>query len=378
MSLDRTVLTPLIFSQQETEMVHALYAGLIDREGFHRFLDLLLTTNNACAAELVVVRKQPLQIDHLWYAGLSDEFIDWYIQNNMIKQDLVSRYATFQPPGVFHSALSILDELDVTEDYKRWQKDQNMIDSAWLVVHCTDTHTTLLTMQRTVEQGAFQSLELARLNHLVPFIRQAILLYQQIDYRTIAKKTLVSVVNAIPQATLVLNEQAVVIHANPLAEKFLLEESLLSIRNERLMFQQRDIQQAYLRSAVQVIRASMGQDEYDSDTLFLQREGRSPLIVLIRPMESTDLSQGGALVTIVEPAKRKLPAAATIGQYFSLSPAEADLCEDLVAGMSLKDISIKSGKTEATVRSYLKNVFIKTNHIRQGALISSILCALLH
>lgn len=378
MSLDRTVLTPLIFSQQETEMVHALYAGLIDREGFHRFLDLLLTTNNACAAELVVVRKQPLQIDHLWYAGLSDEFIDWYIQNNMIKQDLVSRYATFQPPGVFHSALSILDELDVTEDYKRWQKDQNMIDSAWLVVHCTDTHTTLLTMQRTVEQGAFQSLELARLNHLVPFIRQAILLYQQIDYRTIAKKTLVSVVNAIPQATLVLNEQAVVIHANPLAEKFLLEASLLSIRNERLMFQQRDIQQAYLRSAVQVIRASMGQDEYDSDTLFLQREGRSPLIVLIRPMESTDLSQGGALVTIVEPAKRKLPAAATIGQYFSLSPAEADLCEDLVAGMSLKDISIKSGKTEATVRSYLKNVFIKTNHIRQGALISSILCALLH
>jgi DNA-binding CsgD family transcriptional regulator/PAS domain-containing protein len=271
-----------------------------------------------------------------------------------------------------------LDELDVTEDYKRWQKDQNMIDSAWLVVHCTDTHTTLLTMQRTVEQGAFQSLELARLNHLVPFIRQAILLYQQIDYRTIAKKTLVSVVNAIPQATLVLNEQAVVIHANPLAEKFLLEASLLSIRNERLMFQQRDIQQAYLRSAVQVIRASMGQDEYDSDTLFLQREGRSPLIVLIRPMESTDLSQGGALVTIVEPAKRKLPAAATIGQYFSLSPAEADLCEDLVAGMSLKDISIKSGKTEATVRSYLKNVFIKTNHIRQGALISSILCALLH
>lgn len=378
MSLDRTVLTPLIFSQQETEMVHALYAGLIDREGFHRFLDLLLTTNNACAAELVVVRKQPLQIDHLWYAGLSDEFIDWYIQNNMIKQDLVSRYVTFQPPGVFHSALSILDELDVTEDYKRWQKDQNMIDSAWLVVHCTDTHTTLLTMQRTVEQGAFQSLELARLNHLVPFIRQAILLYQQIDYRTIAKKTLVSVVNAIPQATLVLNEQAVVIHANPLAEKFLLEASLLSIRNERLMFQQRDIQQAYLRSAVQVIRASMGQDEYDSDTLFLQREGRSPLIVLIRPMESTDLSQGGALVTIVEPAKRKLPAAATIGQYFSLSPAEADLCEDLVAGMSLKDISIKSGKTEATVRSYLKNVFIKTNHIRQGALISSILCALLH
>jgi DNA-binding CsgD family transcriptional regulator len=378
MFLDHNAATTSIFSQQDTQIIHALYAGLTDREGFHHFLDLLSTANNACAAELVVIRKQPLQIDHLWYAGLSDEFIDWYTQNNMIKQDLVSRYATFQPPGVFHSALSILDELDVTEDYKRWQTDQNMLDSAWLVVHCTDTHTTLLTMQRTVEQGAYQSQELARLNLLVPFIRQAVLLYQQVDYRTVAQKTLISVVNAIPQATLVLNEQAVVIHANPSAKTFLLEESLLSVRNERLMFQQRGVQQAYFRSAVHVIRASMGQGEYESDALFLQRAGRPPLIVLIRPMESTDLSQGGALVTIVEPAKRKLPTAEIIGKYFSLSPAEAELCEDLVAGLTLKEIATKSEKTEATLRSYLKNIFIKTNHSRQGTLISSILCALLH
>ncbi|AWX99619.1 hypothetical protein A8139_06140 [Marinomonas primoryensis] len=83
-------------------------------------------------------------------------------------------------------------------------------------------------------------------------------------------------------------------------------------------------------------------------------------------------------MTIVEPAKRKLPTAEIIGKYFSLSPAEAELCEDLVAGLTLKEIATKSEKTEATLRSYLKNIFIKTNHSRQGTLISSILCALLH
>lgn len=362
----------------DTQLVHALYEGLTDREGFHHFLELLRVANNACAAELVVVRKQPLQIDHLWYAGLPDDFIDWYTKNNMIQQDLVSRYATFQPPGVFHSALSIKDKLNITEDYQRWQNDQNMLDSAWLVVHCTDTHTILLTMQRTIEQGMYHPEDLARLNQLVPFIRQAILLYQQIDQRNVAKRTLTSVVNAMHQATLILNEQAVVIHSNPLAKALLVEQKLLSVRNERLMFQQNDVQNAYLRSSVQVIRASMGQGEYDADTLFLHRVGRPPLIVLIRPMESTDVSRGGALVTIVEPAKRKLPKAETIGQYFTLSPAESELCEDLVAGLTLKEISHKSGKTEATIRSYLKNVFIKTNHSRQGELISSILSALLH
>ncbi|MCB5163015.1 helix-turn-helix transcriptional regulator [Marinomonas algarum] len=362
----------------DAQLVHALYEGLTDREGFHHFLELLRVANNACAAELVVVRKQPLQIDHLWYAGLPDDFIDWYTKNNMIQQDLVSRYATFQPPGVFHSALSIKDKLNITEDYQRWQNDQNMLDSAWLVIHCTDTHTILLTMQRTIKQGMYHPEDLARLNQLVPFIRQAILLCQQIDQRNVAKRTLTSVVNAMHQATLILNEQAVVIHSNPLAKALLVEQKLLSVRNERLMFQQNDVQNAYLRSSVQVIRASMGQGEYNTDTLFLHRVGRPPLIVLIRPMESTDVSRGGALVTIVEPTKRKLPKAETIGQYFTLSPAESELCEDLVAGLTLKEISNKSGKTEATIRSYLKNVFIKTNHSRQGELISSILSALLH
>ena len=40
--------------------------------------------------------------------GLSEEFLDWYLENNMIAQDVVSNQAIKQAPGLFQSALPLL------------------------------------------------------------------------------------------------------------------------------------------------------------------------------------------------------------------------------------------------------------------------------
>jgi hypothetical protein len=44
----------------DAQIVHALYEGLTDKEGFHHFLELLRVAHNACAAELVVWTSQSL------------------------------------------------------------------------------------------------------------------------------------------------------------------------------------------------------------------------------------------------------------------------------------------------------------------------------
>lgn len=115
----------------------------------------------------------------------------------------------------------------------------------------------------------------------------------------------------------------------------------------------------------------------EQETLFLHRPDAAPLMLSIRPLGQRDLMAGGLLVTASDPAFRSFPDAATIGQYYGLSPAEAQLCEDLIMGMCLRDIAEKRHKSEATVRTYLKQVFQKTGYSRQGQLISGILSALL-
>ncbi|WP_273151420.1 hypothetical protein [Methylophaga thiooxydans] len=110
--------------QQEPQLIHTLYAALTEKEGFHGFLYVLKKTINACAAELVVVRKTPLQLEHIWYAGLSQEFMEWYTRNNMIEHDLVVNHATYCSPSFFQTALSLIEKVKNQPDYDRWQQDK--------------------------------------------------------------------------------------------------------------------------------------------------------------------------------------------------------------------------------------------------------------
>lgn len=86
--------------QNEHSLLQSLYGALTDREGFHGFLEKLVGIINGCASQLLVVRKHPLQMDHLWYHGLSGEFLSWYLENNMISQDVVTNQAVNQPRSV--------------------------------------------------------------------------------------------------------------------------------------------------------------------------------------------------------------------------------------------------------------------------------------
>ena len=378
MSTATTPLTSASPLPSEPALIQALYGGLTNKEGFHDFLELLAESINGCAAQLSTMRKAPLALEHLWHAGLSDEFIAWYLDNNMIEQDVVTNHAVTQSPGLFRSALPLLPDFDINEDYSRWESDQDMLDSAWLVVHSTDTHTILLTVQRTVAQGPYTSVELAQLNRLVPFVRQAIQLAEQLDQRNRVTTSLAGIIDALPDASFVLNDQASIVYTNKAAAALLQRERCLTISDQRLSFEEKDVQNAFVRSSVQVVRASMGKDLYRSDTLILNRRDRAPLLLVVRPIESEDLQLGGALVSVYDQRDRQFPSAELIGQYFSLTPAEAQVCADLVTGMSLKDIAQMRHKSELTLRTYVKHIFQKTNHTRQGELISSILSALMH
>lgn len=361
----------------ELALIHTLYAALTAKDGFHDFLEALTTAINGVAAQLVVARKQPLQIDHLWHHGLSDEFLSWYLDNNMIAQDVVTNHATFQPPGLFHSALPLLPDFQPDKDYSRWENDQDMLDTAWLVVDSTDAHTFLLCVQRTVAQGPYLDTELRGLNRLVPHIRQAVQLHRQLDLRHQIVSSLATVIDLLPDPTFVLDTSGSVVCSNNAAQTLITQERSLAIEDDRFNFTESHLQDAFFRASVRIVRSSMGKEDYFSETLFLERPGRMPLAFVIRPIESQELTAGGALITVYDPVKRPLPSAEHIAIYFSLTHAEAQVCEGLVKGMDVQGISAFCGRAVSTVRFQIKQVFQKTGCSRQGELISRILSALL-
>ncbi|MED5238558.1 MULTISPECIES: helix-turn-helix transcriptional regulator [unclassified Alcanivorax] len=363
--------------QNEPDLIQALYRSLTHREGFHAFLEKLTNAIKGCAAQLLVINRHPLRMEHLWYHGLSEEFITWYLENNMIAQDVVTNQTVKQTPGLFQSALPLLPDFQPDEDYSKWENEQDMLDSAWLLVDNTRTHSFVLTIQRTVAQGPYQQAELDALNRLVPHIRQTVQLYRQLETRNQAASSLAAIIDVLPDATFVLDSMATILYTNKAARELINRERCLSIRDERFNFAEKDVQAAFFRTSAQVVRSSMGKEDYCSETLFLKRQDRTPLIFVIRPIESSDLLAGGALVSVYEPDNRQLPGAEHIAAYFDLTPAEAQVCEALVSGKDVQAISDQLGRSVSTVRSQIKQIFQKTGCSRQGELISRILAALL-
>ncbi|RBW48861.1 helix-turn-helix transcriptional regulator [Marinobacter sp. F3R11] len=371
------VLDPQNVLSNEPELIQCLYESLQHKAGFHDFLAMLAEAVNGCAAQLSFIRKSPVVIEHIWHAGLSDEFVDWYLDNNMIAHDAVTNYAITQQPGVFSSALSVVGDTSLGDNYDRWETDQSMLDSAWLVVDASDTHIILLTVQRTVVQGPYFPEELEAMSRLVPFIRQAVGLASSFHQRPDTEQSLSAIVELIPDAAFVLNNRGMLVLANQRGSQLQEQNSCFFIRDQRLCFQSDVTQKAFFRTLTHASTAAIKGGASRPETLIINREAAPPLVMTIRPLEYNELLTGGVLITIVDSTSRVLPDAAVISEYFSLAPSEAQVCEDLVAGLSLKEIAEKRHKSEATVRSYLKQIFYKTGQSRQGQLISTILSALL-
>ena len=360
-----------------SDLIQSLYGALTDRDGFHRFLELLTHYINGNAAELVVIRREPLRFEHVWYYGLSEEFLNWYLEKDMVAIDVVINKAIHQLPGMFLSARSLVDDSGFDKSLEKWLGDQGVVDAAYFVVESSDSHCVILTIQRSLEQGVFQPLELETLNRLVPYVRQAVGLNRQLASRSEAASSLAAVIDVLPDATLVLDSYSTVLYSNKAAQLLLDRERSLAIRDERLSFSENELQSAFFLASTQVVRASIGREGYYTETLILKRRGRQPLIFVMRPIESSELLAGGALVTIYEPGSRELPKAEQIAGYFDLTRAEAQVCELLVAGMDLQHIADTLGRKISTVRYQLKQVFQKTACTRQGELVSTILSALL-
>jgi len=362
----------------ESQLIQSLYASLTDKEGFHPFLAQLSTAIGACSAIVASLSRQPLRLEYAWHTGLPDGWLNWYNENNMIEHDVVSNHAVAQAPGNFQSVLPLLPTFNPQKDYDRFKDDHDMLDAAFLVAHTTDELALVLVLQRTVAQGAYQKHELEKLNRLVPFIRQAMQLYQQTNQQQVLTTSLAGVLNAIPNASFILNDQAGVMHANTAARRLLEQESCLKLQDGRLKFQREKEHNLFFEQVTETIRTSMGQQVFSSSTMFIPRGEKPSLILCVTPIEGDSEQRGGAMATVYDPETRTLPSAALIANYFSLTPAEGLLCQDLITGMSLKEIAALRHKSEATLRSYLKQIFNKTNLNRQGQLISSILAALMH
>ena len=101
------------------------------------------------------------------------------------------------------------------------------------------------------------------------------------------------------------------------------------------------------------------------------------LVLHVHPLngEGTYLPQSrlGALVLVVDPARRTVIDQDRVGAVLGLTPAESHVAVSLAQGKTIRDIAAATGRSVTTIRWHLKHIFEKQGVSRQVELVQLVM-----
>jgi DNA-binding CsgD family transcriptional regulator/PAS domain-containing protein len=100
----------------------------------------------------------------------------------------------------------------------------------------------------------------------------------------------------------------------------------------------------------------------------LHRRDRRPLMAAVVPTGQSG-EKNAAVIYVFDPSQNLHPLVEPVCAFYRLTPVETRLTCLLADGMSLADAAAAIHVREQTARSYLKQIFLKTDTKRQGELV---------
>lgn len=121
------------------------------------------------------------------------------------------------------------------------------------------------------------------------------------------------------------------------------------------------------------IALACGEKPTSSVVQLLRPDGRRPIAALVSPIDDKDRTGTACSIFLRDPEIRWGASAGALAALFGLTPAEARVVVELVAGKGLQEMATEFDLSINTVRNQLKQVYRKTATSRQSELVSLIL-----
>lgn len=218
---------------------------------------------------------------------------------------------------------------------------------------------------RSHGRPAFTMEERNRLQAIVPHLRNAVRLFEQLQFANAERDVFRSAIDALGLALLVLDRQMQVVSANSLGHRILDEAEGIFRAAGKVQF--RSGQGA--NRIADLIQIDKGQS---TARFRMARPDHGDLIVTARALDLSAIHSGtGALALFLVPAENENRfEPETIRQLLGVTPAEARLCAELATGKSLGDAAGELGISRNTAKVQLRSIFVKTQVNRQAQLIN--------
>jgi DNA-binding CsgD family transcriptional regulator len=355
-------------------VIKAFHAAALGQEDWLKPLAMMAEVTSTSSGELIAVGRDGSVPIHL-ITNLDSELYCEFFALDGANPILNPRIRA----GVVAPELAVIGEADfATEDdlrsplYALFQRNEIFFSVQTSLIHQSKL-TIGLSAMRGFDKGALSDDQRAVFAALAPHVQAAVRTRLALEDQNAA--VVAGVMDTVSFAVMVCDRSGLVRSLSPRIEQMLRTGDYFSLSGGVLT--------TYVAAEGALLKRRIRQAALASASLpppprfmtITGRRGKPPLMIEVAPMPSMDSGPFfdlGALVIIREPQQKAEQAAALASAMFGLTPAEAAIAGDLVAGLSAEQISDARRITVGTVRTHIRHILAKAGVGRQIELVGLI------
>jgi DNA-binding CsgD family transcriptional regulator len=261
--------------------------------------------------------------------------------------------------------------IETSPYFQEWVKPASIVDIMWLFLTRRPMRASIFGAGRNARQGVFteREVELGRL--LAPHLRRAMMISKVMEIRTISGAHAADVLDELRCAVVLANERGAILHANRAALRMLYDGGpIQSVRG---------VLEATVPAAVAELRSAVALATRDEASIGrtglairLTGIGAPPVFAHVLPLTGSNLRtrlQPAAVAAVfIGAAPDAQDGAEALAAAFSLTPAETKVLASLLAGRTRIETAAALGVSEATAKTHIEHIFLKTGAARRTEL----------
>jgi DNA-binding CsgD family transcriptional regulator/PAS domain-containing protein len=375
---DRGNGTELIAAHRLSALVGAIYDCAIDPERWQDTLRELCVDLRCMLSAIYLFDAQYSRVRHVKVSDIALEELlkdEEYLDTMMLCTRLLP--ITSQPidEPMVSSQITDYGAFLSTRFFREVSLPQGHGDGIHVVLARSSRRFALFNATRHKKEGLFEASDIAIMRLLAPHLRRAITISDMMELKALESEALSATLNRLALAVVVVGSDKRILHANDAAQDMLASGVRIASRQGRLAARDRAAN-AELSQAIDLA----GSDETRLGAAGIDVSLRSvdapPALAHVLPLARGEVRtrlvpQATAAVFINAPEPPAVPDLRGVAQSYRLTPAEARVTEQLLAGAaSLAEVAAALDVSLTTVKTHLSQVFAKTGVSRQADLIA--------
>ena len=357
-------------------LIYQIHAAGTCQEGWAEALAGIRETLYGQLATLAKVHFSSGHSKKLLISPPCEAFTKAYATEHSVRNPWLLSSLDYQP-GRIMTGEELLrpEELLRSDFYQRFLQNYDLFHRLCGVLLRDQEYTYYLAIYRSRQQPTFEDSDKALLNTLLPHFTLAFARYRELLHARSFQQAIYRVVDRWTSAVFLVDENAQMLFKNRAAGSLLEQRSGLLIDAAHLKAASRTENRALLE-AIQDIASAPGSTPADAVKIITIANitDDTPLVVTIRPVAlagANELAEDHRIAVLVvnNPDYTHDVQSCPFGRIYQLTPAQARLTSLILAGHSLVHAAQQLQVSENTVRSHLKQIFLKTDTHSQMSLV---------